>query len=114
MSRLERLTWYWSKKDATIRNEIDGDPRCISLKFEDILDPHTEFAGAFQLIDFLSEEAATVSRERVLAQLQKRKNATGTHTLPHWSEWSEDQQTMFSRIAGEHMKRSGYALGPTR
>jgi hypothetical protein len=110
MTRFERLCWMWSRTDAAIQDAIDGDERCRTIRFEDIFDESGGFVGAKSLISSLAEGRTKPDIDLIRDQLSIRSNASETHALPHWCNWSHEWRAAFAAIAGAQMQRNGYSL----
>ncbi len=100
MSRFERLCWYWMIENKYLRECIDR-----FVRFEDIITDYNYFKR--NVLDYIN---LNIPREVWEHEVNKPKNITIVHKLPHWSEWSSELMESFKRICGDEMKIYGYKL----
>jgi len=100
MSRFEKLCWYWATENKYLR-------KCINkfVRFEDIIRDYTYFKK--NVLEYLNLD---IPREIWEREVNRPKNITIAHKLPHWSEWSSELIEAFKRICGDEMKIYGYKL----
>ena len=119
-SRFERLCWYW---DHT--NRMLADRVARRVKMEDLLQDYEVLRQ--QVLEPVGLQLDRTVWEQEVGRpkntssqfrwKQVAKRALGRRVpppidpLPHWTEWTVEQQTQFVRICGETMQRLGYETG---
>ncbi|MGD1951571.1 MAG: sulfotransferase [Leptolyngbyaceae cyanobacterium] len=102
MSRFEKITWRWQKKDGFINNDFQGLENAIKVKFEDIFyDPDRK--GLFEITRFIGLDDETA--QHFLAEMgDKKVNTNARRVIPKWTDWDNEMKHDFDAIAGNHMK----------
>lgn len=100
MLRFEKLCWYWMVENKYLRECIGK-----TIHFEKIILEYDYFKK-----NVLKPLNLEISRETWEEIINKPKNATVSHKLPHWSKWDKRTKEAFERICGEEMRKSGYEL----
>ncbi len=98
MNRFERLCWYWWSENLALAGQGD---RLVRL--EDLLIDYQVLKE--KILDPLAIELEAKTWQRLV---DKPKNITRKHVLPHWSDWQDWQIESFNRICGDLMVRLGY------
>ena len=102
MSRFEKITWRWQKKDGFINNDFPRLENAIKVKFEDIFyDPKRK--GLFEITRFIGLDDKTA--QHFLAEMgDKKVNTNARRVISKWTNWDNEMKRNFDAIAGEHMK----------
>lgn len=98
MSRFEKLCWYWMVENQSLMDEIES-----FVRFEDVLHDYDYFYD--HVLDPLDLHVPQDVWQR---KVNKPKNVTKQHIIPHWENWSKDKLDTFNNICGGLMKDFGY------
>lgn len=98
MSRFERLCWYWMVENRFLRKRLDR-----RVRLEDLVDSYDVFRDGL-----LEETGVQIPRDVWVEAVDRPKNVTSDHTLPHWTEWSDDRREAFREICGDELDTYGY------
>ena len=99
MSRFEKICWQWQFDNRFIR-EATGH----NIKFEQLRSDYNYFKAT--LLDYLELDISKATWESYVSQKQ---NITPTYRLPHWKDWTAEQQNTFEQICGDEMRACGYS-----
>ncbi len=106
MSRFEKITWRWQKKDGFIYDDIKAIPDSLTVKFEDIFEDRN-FSGLKKIAEYTGLDKEYT--ESLIAELIDNKvNSTGKYAIKDWHHWNDTKKEKFYTVAGNHMKRYGY------
>ena len=106
MTRFEKISWQWQKKDGYIFQQVRYDPNAITIKFEDIFkDKH--FTGLMCIAGHLGLDR---HRAKILARsmVSQGRFKTKKYTIPKWQQWNQELVDQFKAISGGHFKNYGY------
>lgn len=105
LSRFERISWHWARKNGLIREALGGRDDAITLRFEDIFDERAGFPGFWRLVEFLElGDRLVVSRSELEQLLSRKSNQGSDHLLPPPAEWTEVLSSSFDRVAGAEQR----------
>lgn len=101
MPRFAKVCWWAQDAYEQILNQV-GD--CDIIKLEHAVDDWEYFRTAI-----LNPTGLNVGFDDwVSAKSREPRNATHTHTFPHWTNWHSNQKRIFEEICGKLMTELGY------
>jgi len=106
---LEKNAWLWSE---TIGLILDGakmwqDENVYILRFEDFVkDTKTEYSKIRDFLGISNNKVPNDICPYFNTPVNKRED--GNKVLPHWKDWTPEQQDKFNAIAGDMMKKLNY------
>ena len=98
MSRFEKLCWYWLYENKILTNHLE-----TFIRFEDLISDYAYFSK-----NVLDACQIHLPFEIWESEVGRPKNVTEKHTIPHWTEWRNDQMEIFTNICGSLMNTFGY------
>lgn len=97
-SRFEKICWLWA--DAVDRVEECTGHR---VQLERLVDSYEYF---YQRIEkFLGVH---VGREVWHREVNRPRNRTSGHVIPHWKQWGDERREQFEAICSAQMQKTGY------
>ncbi len=98
MDRFARLCWYWQEENRRLRMNIGQ-----TIQLEKILTNYGYFHD-----EVLVPLGIEVDQKTWQAATASPRNATTTHQMPKWDDWTPEQQHIFREICGDEMAKYGY------
>lgn len=109
MSRFEKVCWYWCKKNKVICEALEFYDQSITVKFKDLFNTETSYAGLWEILRFLNlEERGLAQKEKIMNLMTQKTNRSKKYLLKTWPNWSREQMDQFQAIIGPCMKQYGY------
>ena len=105
---LEKNVWLWAETNTLIFDGLEkiDERRWLLVRFERFVsDPLQEYTRIRNFLGF-ERELAEETKEVLLSQVV---NASRTHSIPVYEDWSAQQKAHFARYAGPVMKRLDYS-----
>ncbi|ADL13648.1 sulfotransferase [Acetohalobium arabaticum] len=103
MTRFEKISWMWQKKDKFIYRSVKKADDSITVKFEDIFKDE-DYKGLYRIAEYINLPENEL-KQMIDKMMNKRVNSTKEYAIPHWTEWNQKLRNKFDNIAGEHMKK---------
>jgi hypothetical protein len=100
-SRFEKLCWMWMD---SYRILFAGIPEANVVQMENLVRDYDYFHENL-LQPLMFDLPADIWQETVGT---KSRNSSQVYEMPHWSQWSEEQQKSFERICGDVMTKLSY------
>ncbi|MBD3167569.1 hypothetical protein GF324_13295 [bacterium] len=98
---LQKLAWYW----VTVNRRVEQTKPDLTVKFEDIF--KGERKGVYRVLELLP--CSQYDTEDVEKYLNRKVNRNPMEFFPPYAEWPERWKKQFWEIAGEEMRKWGYA-----
>jgi Sulfotransferase family len=100
LSRFEKICWLWADANRKVCEFADK-----TLNFEKLIGDYSYFKE--NIVDYLGIE---ISEDCWKGEVNRPKNITKKHSMPHWTEWEDEVTNMFWRICKDEMYHYGYVL----
>jgi hypothetical protein len=100
MDRFARICWFWQEENCRLRQTIGQ-----TVQFEKLLSSFDYFHDRV-----LEPCHIEIDRKTWEEAIPSPLNATVSHQMPKWEEWSLGQKKTFMEICGEEMARCGYTI----
>jgi Sulfotransferase family len=100
LSRFEKICWLWADANRKVCEFADK-----ILNFEKLIGDYSYFKE--NIVDYLGIE---ISEDCWKGEVNRPKNITKKHSMPHWTEWEDEIKKKFWRICKDEMYRYGYVL----
>ena len=109
MDQFERLCWMWCRYNDLIERLTLAYPYVKHVRYEDIFDAQSDFAGLRQSLDFLGlADRLRLTSEEVSAVMGNPKNQSHGYLLETADDWTPQQKQSFRRIIADQGDRYGY------
>ena len=105
-TRFEKAAWLWNEVNHSIQKQLQRIPQedIFRLKLEAF-----EIKKIEELLDFLGLKKRIKIIEKMIKVAQVRPNrAKQPYSIPAKDKWTEEQEEIFLRFAGDQMHRLGY------
>lgn len=102
--RHEKIGWYWNKTNLILLDFLKQNKSiCLQIKFEDFFlsNKETQQEICIKILNFLNINYNDHTLERLLKELNVKKNATKELVFGGYNEWSTEQQKKFNEITKE-------------
>ena len=106
--RFEKLCWYWSTYNNYILDQINDDPKAITVKFEDVFFSSNNHRGFSTIIEFLSDYFNIEQTQELSSIFKVKSNSSAKNTIPKYVEWSTDQKDIFHTQVDSLAKKLNY------
>ncbi|MFW6046514.1 MAG: hypothetical protein ACOCP4_01840 [Candidatus Woesearchaeota archaeon] len=109
MDIIEKLAWIWKTKNETILNDIEDDPKAITIKFEEVFSKENNYKGITDIINFINHDWTVEPTISDCSEpLKNKENKSPQFTLPKYQKLNNTQQKSFETIAGNLMEKMSY------
>lgn len=102
-TRIEKITWLWTEINKIIIRDLETIPsdRYMNVALEEI-----NRDAIIRILDFIG--AAPINLDKMIETMNKKPNKTKEHSIPHFEDWSENDQNIFWKIAQDTMGKLNY------
>jgi hypothetical protein len=98
LDRFARVCWYWGGT-----NEFLLERNLAVVRLEDIVASYEKFSE-----NLLGPLDLSIGQQDWAGRVSHPVNPSVRSTFPGWSEWTQAQRDVFSRLCGSTMSRLGY------